>query len=86
VEQELAFSKVVFNWIMIKKKSLKTSKRQSASVYRRTENSMANRKKYKRCLQTLLFNHYPIEDHFAESALGANQKSFRFEQFTDEQM
>jgi hypothetical protein len=21
------------------------------------------------CLQTLLFNHFPIEDHFAESAL-----------------
>ena len=38
------------------------------------------------CLQTLLFNHYPIEDRFAESALGANQQSFRFGQFTDEQM
>jgi hypothetical protein len=30
--------------------------------------------------------HYPIEDRFAESALGANQQSFRFGQFTDEQM
>jgi hypothetical protein len=34
------------------------------------------------CLQALLFNHYPIEDRFAESALGANQQSFRFGQIS----
>ena len=31
-------------------------------------------------------NHYPIEDRFVECALGATQPSFRFGQFTDEQM
>jgi hypothetical protein len=32
------------------------------------------------------FNHFTIEDRFVECALCATQKSFIFEQFTDEQM